>query len=102
MIAPALEIKGMLYTVFSTHGVPKKIFQTFINEYEERFGYNLVTDNPINLLAEYQLKALIIHDRQDKVTSFRDSEQAAKKYRAIELLDTNGLGHKKVMTKLQS
>lgn len=98
LIAPALEIKEMLYTVFSTHGVPEKISQTFIGEYEERFGYNLVTDNPNNLLGEYRLNALIIHDRQDKVTSFCDSEQAAEKYQTIDLFDTNGLGHKKVMT----
>jgi pimeloyl-ACP methyl ester carboxylesterase len=98
LLAPALEIKDMLYTVFSTHGVPAKIVQTFIGEYEERFGYNLVKDNPNNLLADYHLNALIIHDRQDKVTSFSDSERAAKKYQSISLSATNGLGHKKVMT----
>ena len=97
LIAPALEIKEMLDQSFGIHGVPQVIFQRLIHEYQDRFGYDLVRDNPQNLLSEFTLKALIIHDREDKITPYAVSQQAAKNYAAVELVTTNGLGHKKIL-----
>ncbi len=98
LIAPALGIREMLNLAFQIHGVPKNIHQQLIYEYETRYGYNLKTDNPKSLLNEYQLKALIIHDKQDKVTPFEESESASAKFAAIDLFATTGLGHKRVLS----
>ncbi len=97
LIAPALAIREMLDMAFDIHGVPVKVYRNLIDEYESRFGYNLVADNPKNLIPEFRLKALIIHDRQDKVTPFIESEQAANGQNDIKLFVTDGLGHKRIL-----
>lgn len=98
LIAPALGIKEMLDIAFLMHGVPRDIYRKLIGEYEERFGYNLESDNPKSLLNEYQLQALIIHDTQDKVTPFEESESVSAKFHSIDLFATTGLGHKRVLS----
>ena len=98
LIAPALGIKEMLDIAFLMHGVPRDIYRKLIGEYEERFGHNLESDNPKSLLNEYQLQALIIHDTQDKVTPFEESESVSAKFHSIDLFATTGLGHKRVLS----
>ena len=98
LIAPALGIREMLDLAFQIHGVPKNIHQQLIYEYETRYGYNLKSDNPMSLLHEYQLQALIIHDKQDKVTPIEESESASAKFDSIDLFATTGLGHKRVLS----
>ncbi len=97
LLAPALDIKEMLDTVFALHGVPLHIFNHLIKTYEQRFGYDLNLDNPKNLLQEYSLQAMIIHDKQDSVTPFEDSKKVTEKFPLIRLFATNGLGHKKII-----
>jgi pimeloyl-ACP methyl ester carboxylesterase len=97
LIAPALGIKEMLYSAFSMHGVPLPIFYHLINEYQARYGYHLDKDNPKNLLTHFNLNALIIHDRDDKITPFSESDKIVQFNQAVTLHSTTGLGHKKVL-----
>ncbi len=101
LLAPALGIKEMLEGIFSLHGMPMVIYQGMVKTYEDKFGYDLEKDNPKNLLGEFPLKALIIHDRYDKVTPFAESKLAAARLESIGLLPTNGLGHKKIISDTQ-
>jgi len=97
LIAPALKIKEMLDNAFLLHGVPISVFNDLIREYETRFGYNLQNDNPNNLLNDFKLNVMIVHDRDDRVTPFDESELAAKNHKTIQLFTTSGLGHKRVL-----
>jgi pimeloyl-ACP methyl ester carboxylesterase len=97
LIAPALGIREMLDMAFQIHGIPKNVYQQLIHEYETRFGYTLEKDNPKDLLHEFNLQALIIHDKQDKVTPFEESESVSAKFDSIDLFTTTGLGHKRVL-----
>lgn len=99
LIAPALKLKELLDRTFYTVGLPKSILKSLITDYEEKFSYNLKKDNPINLLKTFSLKALIVHDSEDLVTPFTESEEIADLYDSIELFRTDGLGHKRVLTK---
>ncbi len=98
LIAPALGIREMLDMAFQIHGVPKNVYTQLISEYETRFGYDLIKDNPKELLNKFDLQALIVHDRQDRVTPFSESETAAGQFAGINLFVTNGLGHKRVLS----
>jgi len=97
LLAPALEIKEMLEGVFKLHGIPLYIYQQMIENYEERFGYDLQKDNPKNLIPMLDSEVLIVHDRQDKVTPFSESDQIATGSESIKLIPTDGLGHKKIL-----
>ncbi|MBU4331194.1 MAG: alpha/beta hydrolase [Acidobacteria bacterium] len=96
-IAPALKLKELLELAFSFHGIPLHIFRKLIAEYEEKYPYNLKKDNPIQLLSRRDMKALIIHDRNDRVIPLTDSQMAADRNDGIRLESTKGLGHRRIL-----
>jgi pimeloyl-ACP methyl ester carboxylesterase len=96
-IAPSLKLKELLEQAFSTHGIPLHIFRKLIAEYEEKYLYNLIEDNPIQLLSRRDMKALIIHDEDDRVIPLSDSREAADRNDGIRLETTKGLGHRRIL-----
>jgi pimeloyl-ACP methyl ester carboxylesterase len=93
LIAPAIKLKEILQKTIKTHGVPLLIFKSLVAEYEHKYGYNFENDNPFNLLKTFKLKAFIVHDSDDPVTSAAISRQAANQYESISMITTDGLGH---------
>ena len=98
LIAPALRLAEVLYHDFDHVGIPRPIYQDLIKEYEDEFGYDMQRDNPSNLLSEIESKILIVHDRNDPTIPYVDSEELSDKSQNIQLLTTEGLGHKKILT----
>jgi hypothetical protein len=97
LIAPPLHLKEMLEYAFFSHGIPSKVFYSLITDFERLMGYNLKNDNPINLIKKKQLQALIIHDKNDKITSFQDSMEVSKIIPSLDLFPTAGLGHRRIL-----
>ena len=97
LIAPAMHIKEMLDQAFLIHGVPHHVYRNLIEEYENKFNYNLAGDNPANLLPDYSGPILIIHDRDDRVTSISESKYFTDQLENLELAVTEGLGHKRIL-----
>jgi pimeloyl-ACP methyl ester carboxylesterase len=97
LIAPALRLKEMLEYAFFSHGIPPKVFYGLIKDFEMRMGYNLSSDNPINLVTKQSLPALIIHDQSDKITPFKDSAEASVLVPSLQLISTSGLGHRRIL-----
>jgi predicted alpha/beta hydrolase family esterase len=97
LIAPPLKFKDILDKTFDFYGIPRIICRSILNDYEKRFGYNLAKDDPYILLKENRYKLLVIHDRSDKAISYLDTEEVSNQIETIELLTTNGLGHKRIL-----
>lgn len=97
LIAPPIKLREMLQNTIKIHGVPNLIFQSLITDYEKKYGYYFINDNPINILKSFQPKALILHDSDDKVTSSAISRQIANQYVSINLITTDGLGHNRIL-----
>jgi len=98
LIAPALRLAEILYSHFDHIGIPKPIYQSLIREYEYQFGYNMKYDNPGNLLKEVESRLLIVHDENDPVIPYFDSQEFADEFQNITLHTTKRLGHKKILT----
>ncbi len=98
LIAPALRLAEVLYHYFDHVGIPRPIYQDLIKEYEDEFGYDMQRDNPSNLLSEIESKILIVHDRNDPTIPYVDSKELSDEFQNIELLTTESLGHKKILT----
>ena len=92
-----LQLKEMLEKTIQFHGVPKKIFNSLISEYEKKYGYHFQNDNPYNLLKAFELNALILHDFNDQTTPFSVSQKTAELYGSIDLIKTEGLGHIRIL-----
>jgi pimeloyl-ACP methyl ester carboxylesterase len=97
LIAPALKLRELIYNTFDNQGMPEVVYQTMIAEYEEYYGYNMYADNPYKLLKEISSKIFIVHDKGDPTTPYMDSKSIAEKLGHIDLLATEGLGHKRIL-----
>lgn len=97
LIAPALYLKQILEKTFQKYGIPLYIFRSVIRDFEVKYGYSLVSDNPVDLLTNHQIPALIIHDEEDKVIPCQISKRFSTKSKLIKLLITRGLGHLRIL-----
>lgn len=97
LIAPALKLRELLYNTFNNQGLPQSVYQTMIAELEEYYGYNLYEDNPYTLLKKISSKIFIVHDRDDPTTPYIDSKVTSEKLNHVDLLTTEGLGHKRIL-----
>jgi pimeloyl-ACP methyl ester carboxylesterase len=97
LIAPALDLVGLLDSAFAIHGVPERVYKGTIAEFEERYGYTFANDNPVDLLADLAQSLLVIHDTSDRVIPYGLSAKVARQKEGIRLLPTSGLGHKQIL-----
>ncbi len=97
LIAPALRLKELLERTFNLYGIPSHIYYQLIGDYEREFSYDLEKDNPINLLKEGNWQIMIIHDQDDQIVAYQDSQEAADNIQSISLFLTSGLGHKRLL-----
>jgi hypothetical protein len=100
-IAPALSLLELLFKSFQSHGVPKHIFFKLMWEFENQYQIPLATRNPIDLIKRLNNQILIIHDSDDKITSLEDSTLIEKNMLNVNLIETEGLGHNRLLKDLQ-
>lgn len=98
LIAPALDLKNILYTAFEGFGIPGPVYRGVIAGYERRYGYSFERDNPVRLLPRLKNRLLIVHDRADQTTPYLESRRIADQRRDVRLHTTEGLGHKQILT----
>ena len=54
-------------------------------------------DNPLNILKSIKQELLIIHDVDDTITPYDESKHISLNYNNIQIITTNGLGHKRIL-----
>lgn len=98
LIAPALKLAEMVYGIFDSHGVPKCLYQDLMRELEDQYGYDMQGDNPYNLLEGIDSKTLIVHDRDDPIAPYVDSQAVSNRHENVSLYTTERLGHQRILT----
>lgn len=98
LIAPLLRLQKIFIDTFDLYGIPEVIYLRAIAVYEQRYGYILERDDPHKLLSAGNSDLLIIHDQQDREIPFQHSKEIAEKWPHIELYETKGLGHRRILT----
>ena len=96
-VAPALSLLELLFQSFKNHGIPKHIFFKLMWEFESQYQMPLETRNPFDLIKSLNNQILIIHDKDDKITSVEDSTLIAKNMLNVNLIETEGLGHNRLL-----
>lgn len=97
LIAPALDLVGLLNAAFALHAVPDRVYKGIIGEFEARYGYTFAHDNPLDLMAGLTQPLLVIHDTSDRVIPHSVSELPARQLDRVRLMSTHGLGHKRLL-----
>ena len=99
LVAPALQLMELLFTNFQQHGVPKKTYLKLVKEVEDDFQIPLETQNPVDLIHALKNDVLIIHDEADRTTPIDPSRHVANEIFNVNLIETNGYGHSKLLRK---
>ncbi len=97
LLAPALQLRKTLFDVLERHGIAPRVYERVIATYEARFGYSLERDDPHRRLGDLRSPVLVIHDRDDPVIAYADSEALCGRFRQVTLKTTSGLGHRGII-----
>lgn len=100
LIAPALDLMETLTRTFKQYGVPLSLFFDLISQIEVETGHQFNRENPKNLLAEIRSGITIIHDIEDRAIPFFDARTTALIHPHVNLIETSGLGHFKILSAL--
>jgi pimeloyl-ACP methyl ester carboxylesterase len=98
LLAPALQLRKTLLDALERHGIPPRVYEKIIAAYEARFGYSLERDDPHRLLGDLRSPVLVVHDLDDPVIAYGDSEALCGGIGQVTLKTTSGLGHRKIMS----
>ncbi|MEE8483118.1 MAG: alpha/beta fold hydrolase [Nitrospinota bacterium] len=97
LVAPIYDIRAEIGAMVEEIGLHTDIFETMIENVEEKFGYRLADVSPSSLATSMSARALIIHDSNDRVTSLSNSRALEKKWINATLAPTSGLGHNRIL-----
>lgn len=97
LLAPALQLRKTFFDNLERHGIAPRVYERVIAAYEARFGYNLERDDPHRRLGDLRSPVLVIHDRDDPVIAYADSEALCGRFGQVTLKTTSGLGHRRMM-----
>lgn len=80
--------------------VNERLRTGMVRRLEERVGRSLDDFDVLRLAPRLGVPLLIFHDRDDKETRFGDGEAIAAKWPGAELVASNGLGHRRILSDL--
>jgi pimeloyl-ACP methyl ester carboxylesterase len=97
-ISPALRLRELVINTARQVGVPVNIAEKVMETLNSQYAYSLTEDNPIRLLEQLSVPILIAHDTRDRAISIDDSVQQSQRYDTVDLLVTDGLGHRRILS----
>lgn len=78
-------------------GMPRKIAPVLINLFERKYNDKMVNYDVEQHTKNVEIPVLIIHDKNDKDVPFSAAETIHKKIHNSQLVQTTGLGHRKIL-----
>lgn len=93
LLAPATEMKNIVQTFQRTLRLKHELVKGFENEFKSNFGYKLSEFSIQKLMPNFSIPTLFVHDKEDLIVSYKESEQVACQWQQAELLLTHGLKH---------
>jgi pimeloyl-ACP methyl ester carboxylesterase len=101
LLAPAASPRA--YTRYFAHmfGLSERTRAAMQQRVEAREGVLMTQFEPQAVGGRVQLPTLLVHDREDRVNRFADSEAFAGAIGGARLLATQGLGHRKILKDAQ-
>ncbi|MDO7171837.1 alpha/beta hydrolase [Mariniflexile sp. AS56] len=84
---------GIITNYVLMMGYNKRVTDAMNKYYLKHFEHEPDYFSAKNFLKDIQAKGLIIHDRKDRIISYRDALDISKHYKDSKLIKTMGLGH---------
>ncbi|MUJ29593.1 alpha/beta fold hydrolase [Aliivibrio fischeri] len=97
LIAPVLNYTENLFSSIERSGYSMKLFTAIVGDIEEQYQRTIDSFNPYQRLQQRETQTIIVHDKEDRFSSFELSKAAAEHIEQVTLYPTIGLGHGRVM-----
>ena len=91
------KIRNVFYRFSEQLQFSDKVTEQMIQAVEKKFGMNLESYSSSMSLEQLKMPLLIVHDKDDKETSFTYSKELHEIANNSELLLTSGLGHHRIL-----
>jgi pimeloyl-ACP methyl ester carboxylesterase len=97
LVSPPSDLVGYSRRFARWFWMPEPLRRAMQAAIEERFGLRWIELELPRLAPRLRARALVIHDRQDAVVSWRQGAALARAWPHARLLSTDGLGHGRIL-----
>ena len=97
LVAPPADLIGYSRRFARWHWIPEAIRRSMQAAIEERYGLRWEEIEPARLAQRLGARALVIHDRDDRMVPWTQGARVAALWPHARLLSTDGLGHGRIL-----
>jgi pimeloyl-ACP methyl ester carboxylesterase len=97
LISPPSDLVGYSRRFARWHWIPEPVRDAMQAAIEERYGLPWSELELARLAPRLGARALVIHDRADKIVPWKQGEQFARHWAGARLISTEGLGHRRIL-----
>ncbi len=97
LVSPPADMIGYSRRFARWYWMPEAVRRAMQSAIEERYGVLWESLDVRRLAARLKTRALVIHDRDDRVVPWTHGAQVASRWPGARLLSTDGLGHQRIL-----
>ena len=97
LISPPSDLLGYSRRFARWHWIPEPVRDSMQAAIEERYGLRWSELELPRLAPRLEARALVIHDRGDRVVPWKQGEQFARHWQGARFISTEGLGHRRIL-----
>ena len=97
LVAPPADLVGYSRRFARWYWIPEAIRRSMQTAIEERYGVRWEDLEPARLAPRLGARALVIHDRDDRMVPWTQGARVANAWPNARLLSTDGLGHGRIL-----
>jgi pimeloyl-ACP methyl ester carboxylesterase len=97
LISPPSDLVGYSRRFARWHWMPEPLRRAMQGAIEERYGVRWEELELARVAPRLAAKALVIHDRDDRMIPWRQGNAIAQHWRGARLMTTQGLGHGRIL-----
>jgi len=97
LVSPPSDLVGYSRRFARWHWMPEPVRDAMQAAIEERYGLRWSELELPRLAPRLHARALVIHDRGDRVVPWKQGEQFARHWQGARLMSTEGLGHGRIL-----
>jgi pimeloyl-ACP methyl ester carboxylesterase len=97
LVSPPADMVGYSRRFARWHWMPEAVRRAMQAAIEERYGVLWESLDVRRLAARIVARALVIHDRDDRLVPWTQGAQVASHWPGARLLSTDGLGHRRIL-----
>ena len=97
LVSPPADMVGYSRRFARWHWMPEPVRRAMQAAIEERYGILWESLDVRGLATRVKARALVVHDRDDRVVPWTQGAQVARHWPGARLLSTDGLGHGRIL-----